>query len=565
MQKTDFQSQVSSATKKKLVGMLGAPRGGQYRFLLEALSRLYPVEFRNVAGPDSEACDAFVVLDGPVAAGLAAAARGRPAYVVASDVPGANRAGDPEVRFGTSTCLEECLRGQVMSDRQVGETTALPVEAGDEILASRSGHAVWLNRPTAESSCQLAAVSPPPLTENEFLFQHLNGHRFLRLLPLMNFLRQLVKDVDWLSPPSQACFVIDDPSFYLPSYGFINYRRLAEHTRAHGYFVAIATIPIDSWWVNNSVAKTFRSGSPRLSVLIHGNNHTSRELLSEQNGATGLESAAQALRRVERLRQRHGIDVHKIMVAPHGAIAHGLLPNLLSLGYDAALVTTELLVKHNPQIRWPVLIGMGKSQVLGGGLPVIPRIRMSSDWKGDALLAAFHRQPVVIAGHHHDARHGLQMFEHIGRTIGSIKGVTWSDMRGILQANYLYRTTGDVLHVRLYSRSVTIPLPSGIRFICVERPWLEDGRKEHLVIQSSQGILNAGEWGLHTEPLPLGHFDAIEVSSRLARPLDCSTVPPPPASFWPIARKFFMEMRDRCAPAMFSMGWHGNWPGNPSA
>lgn len=551
---------MNSILQPKRVGVTGNSPDSRYRFLLQALGQLYPVEFCDAVKSDAGGWDGLIVLDGRLEQGMAAAARGIPAFVVGTEVQGITSGVTPEVQFGTSSVLEECLRGQLLADRRLGAFPTLGVQDGDEVVASRNGQVFWLNRPAGSSSCQWVATSPPSLVESEFLFQHLNGGCFMRLLPLANFLRQLTKDTDWHSPGTRACFVIDDPSLYSRSYGFVNYRRLADHARRHGYCVAIASIPIDSWWVNRAVATTFRADSARLSVLIHGNNHTSRELLFGQNGATGLESAAQALRRMDRLRQRHGINVLKIMEAPHGAITVGVLPHMLRLGYEAALVTTELLVRYNPAIAWSVTIGTRRSEVLARGLPILPRIILSADWKGDALLAAFLRQPVVMAGHHHDARRGLELLENIGRTLTGITGVSWANLRDILQTNYEYKVTGDVLTVRLYSRRVKIALPPGIRFLRVERPWLEDGGNERLVLGSAQGTAELIECGRDSEPFAIGQADTVEVASQLSTPLDSAQVLPPPARPWPYARKFFMEIRDRFAPALFGLGWPGNWP-----
>lgn len=555
---------MSSSTHKKVVGVLPASQAGQYRRLFDTLAQLYPVEFRDVGHPTPPDLDALIVLNGNVDAALAAATQGTPSFAVAESP--AKPTGNPgaEVRFANSPLLEPCLRNQRMSDREAVACQPLPVEAGDEILASSDGRALWLNRTTGRAACQWVVLAPPPLCENEFLFQHLNGTRWLRLLPLMNFLRQQVKDFDWQSPPPSACFVFDDPSLYWLSYGFLDYRQLAEHSRQHRYTASIATIPIDSWWVNNSVAEIFRSSTPRLSLVIHGNNHTSRELLHEDAGTAGFAAAAQALRRMERLERRHKIPVFKVMVAPHGAIDQDLFPHLLELGYEAALVTTHLLVEHNAAMDWPPSFGMNKSEVVSGGLPVIPRIKMTAHWKNDVLIAAFLRQPIVIAGHHQDAAGGLKLLADIAATVNALDGCTWSDMKGIVRSNYLQRTTGDRLDLRMYARHITVPLPDGIRHVRVERPWIESGQTEDITVTAGADTLFTGSAGPLTTPIEAGNARIIEIASEQPHPVDSSTVAPPRPNPWPIARKILMELRDRLAPMLPFTTRYSAWNRDPS-
>jgi hypothetical protein len=540
--------------RKKLVGLSGVPQGESPGLLFDALARLFPVEFCVVDGRNHELLDALIVLDGNVTTGLAAAARGLPAYVVAArgDAPDAIAGGG--VHFGSSASLNACLRHQVMDEREASAGNPLTFQPGDELLASQGGHPVWLNRPAGPGACQIAAFPLPLLRESEFLFQHFNSRRFMPLLTLMNYLQQLTKDVGWQAAPSPACFVFDDPSLYWRSYGFISFRRLAEFAEKHNFFAAVATIPLDTWWVNRGVAATFRAASPRLSLLIHGNNHTTREMLLQPNEAGHLAAAAQAMRRMERLERRHGIKYLKVMEAPHGALANDMFQHLLVLGYEAALCTAELLVRHNPDATWPATFGMHRSEILGGGLPVSPRIRMSSHWRNDVLLKAFLRQPIIIAGHHYDAANGMELLAQIATVVNGLGTVIWSDVQGVLQTNYLQRMEGDQLRVKMYSRRIRIVLPPGVRGLCVERPWLEPGRAEKLLIEPDGGAKMELETGPATDWIALGKAMVVDITSQVANPLASSKVPPPAPSPWPVARKILMEVRDRLSTALPIVG-----------
>jgi len=540
---------VPTIIQKKIVGVNGDGPDDRYYLLFSALAGLYPVEFRRVSSSGHRGLDALVVLDDNPAKGVAAAVDGLPTFV-ALGRPWAPQVSVSEgVRFGRCKVLEDCLRNQLMLGSRSDHFYAVSVEPGDEIIASVGAQPVWLARHKGKATCQIAGVSLPVIREKGFLFQDFNGERFLQLLPLMNFLRQLVKGIDWQSASLPACLVVDDPSPYLPSYGHLNFRRLAEHATKHDFFISVAIIPLDTWWVNPGVAETFRSFSPRLSVVMHGNDHTRGEMLVEKGSATGyLVRAAQAMRRMERLEQRHGLELLRIMEPPHGLIAEGMFRHLLSLGYEAALGSTERLIQYNPAAEWHKGFGLNRSEFLGGGLPVIPRIMMSPRWRNDVLLAAFLRQPIVIAAHHWDLADGDKLLIEIAGMINDLKVATWTSPSGIARSNYMELRRADELSVKLYSRRIHLAIPSGINSLWLHRPWLQSGHVEELIIHHSDREIFCAAGPAILGPIPVQSPCELEVYCPSANPIDHRSVVSPSSALWPVLRKVFMETRDRSAP-----------------
>ena len=546
----DLSADMNCLIARKQIGVSGDVQRGKYKLLFNAFTALYPVDFRQVESERPDGLDALIVLDGDQAAGLAAAEDGVPSLVIMEPTRRGAPTVDRLVRFNSSPQLNPCLRNQTMIDREDIDFTGLVPEPGDEILAYRGEEPAWLVRPKVHSVCQLVAKSPPELKAHEYLFQYLNGRRFLGLLPIMNFLGQLTRAQDWAGPPSKACFVFDDPSFYWRSYGFLNFGRLAEHATKFNYCVSVATIPLDTWWVNRGVASTLRAYSPRLSILIHGNNHTNFEMLTQDKRVNYREVAAEAMGRMERLVQKHGIPFQKVMEAPYGALGHEMLHPMLAVGYEAALCTTALLVLHNPQVDWPATIGMNRSEMLGGGLPVVPRIVMSPDWKNDVVLAAFLRHPIVVAGHHYDAAHELQILVDLAETINQLESVTWSDMEGILHSNYLQKTEGNTLHVKMFSRRVSVPLKPDIRRICVHRPWIQAQQTERLTITIDGGLASVYLAEAISESFTIETAVNVEISSEIDAAKAVPVIESSTAGLWPIARKIMMETRDRLTPVV---------------
>lgn len=525
--------------------------------LFATLAQIYPVEFRRISAFENEVVDAVLVLDGRVSEGEAAAAKGIPAYVVVSDSAGKNHATGPELSFGASDTLDICLRGQTMTETETSPLPALSVKPGDEVLACLGRRPIWINRSVGGSDCQITTAPLPLLAQNELLFRYLSEGRFLGLLPLINFLRRTVRDIGWQDAPVQTCFIFDDPSLYWPSYGFLDYRELAELSTRHGLFVSVATIPLDTWWVNRTVAAMFRS-NPRLSVIMHGNNHTDQELLGKNGSGGHLENAAQAMRRIERLEQRHGLAGFKIMEAPHGAISRAMMGHLMSLGYEAVLCTADLLVEHNPDAVWPATLGLDRADFLaGGGLPSISRIKMTANWKNEVILAALLRKPFVIAGHHWDVADGFKLLEEISKTVNDLRCLTWGSPQDIARNNYQHMRNGDALSLKLYGRHIRVCLPEGVKHLFIHRPWLQSGNEtESLVVAQSGLEIFRGKGGNVVGPIPVDTGGVIDISSHHKSQIDFRTVKTPRTEGWPVVRKILMEMRDRSSPVRYqAMRW----------
>ena len=534
------------------LGVTGHDPENRHGFLLATLESLYPVEFRRIAPLDYQGLNGLVILDGDVTQGEAAAAGGWPTLVVGAregaPVPKSSAPGrSGEVRLGAAEVLDEALRHQMMRQAEADQFAPLTVRPGDEIVATVEGQPVWLARRVGGETCQIAGALPPVVREHAFLFPHLNDDHFLGLLPLLNFVRQRVKATDWQPVSVPACIVIDDPSPYRPSYGHFNFRRLAELATRHNFFVSVGMIPLDTWYVHPGVAETFRAFNPRLSAVIHGNNHTSHELQVPRDESAGRRLAAQAMRRMARLPERHGMELMKIMEAPHGVIAETMFPHLLALGYEAALGTTEQLIRGNPGAGWPAGLGLERT-LLPGGLPVIPRIRMSADWRNNLVLAAFLRQPMVIALHHWDLADGDDFLIEVAGLINRLTFTTWTSPLGMARSNYTVRRCDDEWHVKAYSRKFSVAIPPGIKSLRLHRPWLEPGNREELVIRQGPREIFRGAMAAIPDPIPVESPGELEIGCVPANLVDPQSVPAPRFSGWPVLRKVLMEVRDRSAP-----------------
>ena len=137
--------------------------------------------------------------------------------------------------------------------------------------------------------------------------------------------------------------------------------------------------------------------------------------------------------------------------------------------------------------------------------------------------------------------------------VNSLEGVTWSDFHDLLQANYVQKTAGETLTVRMHSRDVTVAIPPGIRHLKVERPWLAEGSGEKLVVTAGCDIIIRRTEEAGSEPFAVENVAVVRIASEIANPRPAASVSPPPPSPFPIARKILMETRDRLSPMFHFM------------
>ena len=195
-------------------------------------------------------------------------------------------------------------------------------------------------------------------------------------------------------------------------------------------------------------------------------------------------------------------------------IATEAIGPLVALGYEGAPATMEQLVKANPHALWPASVGMARLEMLGGGLALIPRIKMSAHWKNDVLLAAFLKQPIVVAGHHRDARKGLELQADFANLINNLGGSVWATPQGIARTQYEAARQGDALHIKTYSRTVEACAPEGVKRLFVHRPWLrseEDGEALSVKCAGQEPFLARGT--AIVGPVPIRAPGVLEICS----------------------------------------------------
>jgi hypothetical protein len=532
----------------KRVGVGGFDPGNE---LWSALADLFPVEF--VPFQAGIYYDGLILLPGASNASRATLLKISKRILLYEDrlspgqIPGLR-----EVNLSDTPQLEAILRGKKLVEDRGRESAPLSVEPGDEILGESGGVPFWSCCRVEDVRFDILAVPPPEKSHSDCLADHFSRERFIGLLPLLHFLRDLTQELAWVRPPLRACLMFDDPNLHWGSYGFVNFKAISEHARQHHYHVAFATIPFDAWGSSQAVVSLFLGHPRELSLLIHGNNHTHCEFGEGTSEAEQRQLVAQALRRMDRFEKKAGVSISRVMAAPHGACSERAGEAMRRLGFEAACVSRGSLLKSNPHTTWAPSFGLNIVEKLGGGLPVIPRFRLSCDCASQVLFSAYLGQPIIPVGHHQDLADGLGLLEDAARAINQLGPVVWSDMKGIARTNYSTRRIGGGLQVRMHARRIHVPVDEGV----TDMSFVSNcGGADEIEVMPNTVCRPARDW-IRLDPvnpvIDVSGMTAIDVRLKPADAILPGEVSAPHYRLWPVVRRLMKESYDRVQPC-----WRG--------
>jgi hypothetical protein len=461
-------------------------------------------------------------------------APGRRALVLGERAWSGALAGD--VAFGEEA--DRRLRGLVLTDPLDGPE--LDLKPGEQILAGSGRRPVW-TRSRGDAAVERVASSLSELGPDQTLRDLLFASP-AATVALIGFLRAACGAVLSTPPPLRAAFVFDDPNLRWRSYGYIDFGRLLAHADAHDYHAAMAMIPLDARGQHRATVDLFRARPDRLSLVMHGNNHLSRELLRLDEEREALAMAAQAVRRAASFEARHSLRMDRVMMPPHGMCSASSAAALAAVGFDALCAIHPLPWREQPPADRP-LAGWDPAE-FASGCAVIPRLPLGVD-PSELALRAFLDQPLVVYGHHGDLAEGLEPLAETAAAINGLGQVEWSSLGEIAAGNAATRLDADVLRVAPYSHRMRLPLPGAAAALTVEPP-------RHDADRFAGWSIDGGAPRPFGEAVPERAGGKLELRLHAAAVVDPESVPLPAPRIWPLVRRTATETRDRLQPLLGS-------------
>jgi hypothetical protein len=328
------------------------------------LAEMLPVDFAR-GGETASPCVAEIIARGTAAApaNSSSTSLSVPDVVASEAGKGATKlkvqfANDPEVPFP--------YRGRSLVTNDPGGVGALRAGPDEKVLAETAAGPSWVVSAGPGPKHYRSAFALPAVSSGESLRDVLCGERFMEMLPLLHFLRAVCGDTHFDAPPLRACFIFDDPNLHWPRYGFVDFREIAARAGRENYHVSFATIPLDAWFTHAATAEVFRRNADRLSLCVHGNDHTRHELAQSYPPGRRAILLRQAVERIERLECATRLNVCRVMVPPHGACSEAMLTEIPRCGFEAACISHGSLRAHNEASPWTRLLSLrGRPRLFG--------------------------------------------------------------------------------------------------------------------------------------------------------------------------------------------------------
>jgi hypothetical protein len=512
--------------------------------LLPILECLFPIKFffARSRGAGHRSCK-FVLEDERYRQGQMGAASA-PSLTI-SDHQSSSHNGELvqiSVRFVDDPIVPFPFRGRSLRTKVPANFEYLSVTAEDSVIATTEDGPIWVASGEGDGRQFRASFAPPNIPLGDNLRTVLNGDRFFEIFPLLHFIREICASAMYEGPSLRACFMIDDPNLHWPRYGFAHYAEIASNAVRENYHVSFATIPLDAWFTHKATVEIFRNHLNHLSLLIHGNDHTYKELAQTVTAAECASLLRQAIHRIEHLERASGLKVSRVMAPPHGASSEAILEEMPKHGFESATISHGSLRAYNRDKPWTRSLGYLPSELIHG-CPVLPRWGLAGNTENTILLAAFLKQPIILMGHHQDLRNGLDFLAQHARFINALGAVVWSNMTDLSRANYQWRVECDTLRLRPLGLSVMLQLSKETRYLVIENPlnsefkaWQISGlRREIIRVCPGEPIFVPEEFDA-TVPIKI-QVDAKTGSEDFRNGHGLRA--------WPVCRRFLAEGRDR--------------------
>jgi hypothetical protein len=291
---------------------------------------------------------------------------------------------------------------------------------------------------------------------------------FLTVAPFVMFLKWAFRHVCWKPRESSACLIIDDP-LIRPRYGFCNFKRIDQQMQEHSFATNIAFIPWNRRRTSQKTVNLVRSSGGRLSVSVHGCDHTSNEFGARDTSILNMKSDL-AKKRMKELTARTGISHELVMVFPQGKFSRESM-EVLQQHEFIAVVNTDIAPTNtpteHPTLRecWDVALLRYSSLAL---------FTRRYPWHGlenfafDILLG----KPCLVVEHHEffkgDGREAIQFVSSLNALNCRLR---WRGLPDVIERAYKWKDSDNgVVHVRMFANKLMLE-NDGIheRVYCVEK------------------------------------------------------------------------------------------------
>ena len=366
---------------------------------------------------------------------------------------------------------------------------------------------------------------------------------FCSLVPVAMFISWAFRDCMWRPFEIGACLIVDDP-LLKPTYGFCDFGSLLELMNRYDFTTNVAFIPWNWRRTSRPSSEFFRRESRRLSVSIHGCDHTAGEF-----GVTSVDALEMQARLAQTRMQKHqtrtGIAHEAIMVFPQGVFS-SQSPGVLKRNGFIAAVNTELSPVDVSPTRTLIRDVMDVAIRRYSAFPIYTR-RYAHHGVENFAFDTLIGKPCLIVSHHGSFKDQCaEVVDLVRRLKGLRTELTWRSLGSVVRRagrRRSHSTGAD--EIEMYASELVVSNPS-------PRPLAVTVRKqedEPTLVAGIHGPREGLEWtvsGDHIEfadTIPAGEETRYAVSYR-PQPAKPQTSRPIRVSAQIAARRLLSEFRD---------------------
>lgn len=274
---------------------------------------------------------------------------------------------------------------------------------------------------------------------------------FSRLLPYAMSLRYIFGGQSWRPGPSHACVTVDDP-LLRATYGFLNFKSLLGMMKESNFHTTIAFIPHNYRRSAPAIVRLFHENPSRLSLCVHGNDHTGAELAAADPAL--LHSMLQmAERRIAAHEQRTGLACHRVMVFPQGKFSPEAMSVLQARNFNCA-VNTGPYPAGSAAARLTLGEVAQPALLRYSGFPLFLRSRSSQLTRQQVAFNLFFGRPVFLVEHHDAFKNPQPLLDAVSRINSVDPEIRWTNVGEATASSLWRRTLHHEHHARAYCRTV---------------------------------------------------------------------------------------------------------------
>ena len=280
---------------------------------------------------------------------------------------------------------------------------------------------------------------------------------FSSAAPLTLFLKWAFRAVCWTNSTTNGCLILDDP-LLKRRYGFFAYDEAIRLMDEHNFTTTIGFIPWNWRRTDTRVAGMLRERHDRISVCVHGCDHTGAEFAvvapDTLNFLVQLASA-----RMARFTRAASLAHEKIMVFPQGLFSAEAL-RALKLNQYVAAVNTEV-APVGDTANHPTIADLWDVAVMSyATFPLFTRRYIEhgiENFAFDAILG----KPCLLVSHHQDFRdHGRALTEAVDKLNSLEWNLTWMGLGDVVRRGVKSRRRSDnVQCVQVFGTQAVVSNP----------------------------------------------------------------------------------------------------------